>query len=205
MAMAPLDRPIPLRPDPDELVEADRRSRHRALASYALAHRDNVTPSTILRRNWPGDSRALAILKAARSPTSTADFPPHDVTAAFRSLAPGWAAWKLFDHAAAMRLLLFGIHTVLIPAVAALSPAPVFVAEGGAAPAVQLGFAETTVGPAKRVLVLAAVTSELQHVSADNATAVIGRILADGSRLRSFSRARSGALGTFGHAKVAQA
>jgi hypothetical protein len=172
---------VPLRPDRREAARIERRSWSRALASYALSYRDNWTPTQVLRKNWPNDTRASTIIKAAQNPTSTSDFPPHDIVGSFRSLAPGSAAWKLFGLPSALKLTLTGINTVLIPNIAALPPAPVFVAEGAAAPAVQLNFTESTLGPSRKILVLSAITSELQHASPDNAAQVIGKILADAS------------------------
>lgn len=65
--------------------------------------------------------------------------------------------------------------------VCGLPPAPVFVAEGKPAPAIQFTFAETTLGPVRKLLVLSAVTRELNEATPGTAEVVIGRILADRS------------------------
>ena len=57
---------------------------------------------------------------------------------------------------------------------------PVFVEEGKPAPNVQWNFAASTVlGPVRKILMLAAVTEELENCTPEAASAVIGRVLAD--------------------------
>jgi hypothetical protein len=101
---------VPLRPDHREREHIERRSWSRALAASALSSTQRGTAEKILRRTWPGDGRADVILKTAMSPTSTTDFPAADVVGAFKSLAPGSAAWKLFGREAALKLDLSGLH-----------------------------------------------------------------------------------------------
>ncbi len=74
---------------------------------------------------------------------------------------------------------LTGVTTIRIPSLAALPVQAIFVAEGSPAPAVQWGFAPTVVGPARKILLLATVTNELNDATPQTAKAVIGRILAD--------------------------
>ncbi|MGY8683903.1 hypothetical protein Q2941_39965 [Bradyrhizobium sp. UFLA05-153] len=114
-----MNAPIPLRPDFSEAARIEHRAWSRALAAQALSSPQR-SAERILKSSWPHDPRAAAILKTAVSPTSTADFPPVDVVAAFRSLAPGSAAWKLFAHEAALKLDLKGVHQINVPHVAAV-------------------------------------------------------------------------------------
>jgi hypothetical protein len=66
-----------------------------------------------------------------------------------------------------------------VPAIYALPPAPVFAGEGKPAPPVQFTLSGTTVGPARKILVLSGVTRELNEATPETAEVVIGRILAD--------------------------
>jgi hypothetical protein len=78
-----------------------------------------------------------------------------------------------------LKLDLSGLLSITLPGVSA-GPAPVFVAENAPAPVVQLTFGSgTVVGPTRKILVLSAVTEELQYATPDNATGIIGRVLAD--------------------------
>jgi hypothetical protein len=151
----------------------------RALAAMALSNAGHGRPETILRNNFPLDDRAARILKSATSPTSTSDWPPTDLVGTFRSLAPGSAAWKLFDHPSALRLDLSGIHTISIPHVASQPPAPVFVGEGSPGPVLTWTFLKNTLGPARKMLMFAGISEELETAVPGNASAVIGRVLAD--------------------------
>jgi len=54
-----------------------------------------------------------------------------------------------------------------------MPPVPVFVEEGKPAPAVQFTFAGTTLGPVRKVLILSAVTRELNEATPNTAEAVI--------------------------------
>jgi hypothetical protein len=174
-----MNQPVPLRPDFNEAMRLERRSWHRALACHALARVRHDDPNRIRKSAWPADERAALILKAAQNPTSTASFPAHDAVAAFRSLAPGSAAVALFDLG--LKLDLRGVTTVSIPNVAAFPAAPIFVEEGKPGPSVQWPFGKAVVGPVRKLLVLSAVSGELNDATPDTAAAVIGRVLADAS------------------------
>jgi hypothetical protein len=76
---------------------AEGRSLQRAITASVLARIQKTTPEKVLRGAWPRDEGAALILKAPVSPTGTGSFPAHDVVGAFKSLAPGSAALKLFD------------------------------------------------------------------------------------------------------------
>jgi hypothetical protein len=69
--------------------------------------------------------------------------------------------------------------TVSIPGLAALPPLPVFVEEGRPAPAVEFTLAKSVIGPTKKILVLSAVSAEIENATPQGAAAVIGRVLAD--------------------------
>jgi hypothetical protein len=180
IAMNYADRqsPIPLRPDRGALAQAEARSWHHALAARALSTIRRGDAAKICKTSWPGDPRAAELLqKTAQTPTSRSDFPAYAVAEGFRSLAPGSAAMRLFERG---RILdLSGITQITVPNVASLPPAPVFVGEGMPAPVVNLPLGAATLGPSRKILILAALTNELEDATPDTASAVIGRVLAD--------------------------
>jgi hypothetical protein len=100
-----------------------------------------------------------------------------DPVGAFRSLAPGSAALRLFD--VSEKFDLTGITTIRLPRVAASPVRPVFCGEGAPAPAVQFTTAATTLGLARKILILSGMTRELNEATPDTAASVIGRVLAD--------------------------
>ncbi|MET4016058.1 hypothetical protein [Bradyrhizobium sp. S3.2.12] len=174
-----MNAPIPLRPDFAEAHRQQRQSWHRAVAASALAVSKGADPSDVLKAAWPSDQRAALILRAAQSPTSTDDFPAFDKTGLYQSLAPSSAALQLFERG--LQLDLAGITTIRIPNFASLPPAPIFIGEGKPAPNVHWTFDATALGPARKVLILAAVTGELEAATPESASALVGRILADAS------------------------
>jgi hypothetical protein len=153
---------------------AEGRSIQRAITASVLATLRKTTPEKILKATWPRDEGALLLFKAAQTPLKASDYVHFDQVGAFRSMAPGSAALKLFD--ASVKLDLTGLTTVSAPRFA-LSNKAVFVPEAGPAPALQLVGGGTVVGPAKKVLVLSAVTRELDDATPETATAVVGRAL----------------------------
>jgi hypothetical protein len=72
-----------------------------------------------------------------------------------------------------------GITTIKLPRVSGLPPVPIFVGEGQPGPAMQWTFANTTLGPVRKILVMAAVSGELQMATPETASAVIARVLSD--------------------------
>ena len=56
---------------------------------------------------------------------------------------------------------------------------PGFIEEAAPAPVTELTFAGVDVGPARKILILAAVTGELENATPETASTVIGRALAD--------------------------
>jgi hypothetical protein len=89
------------------------------------------------------------------------------------------AALQLF--ARGLNLDLKGINSIAIPNITSWPPQPVLVAEGAAGPNVQWGFGAAVIGPARKILVMAATTGELENATPETASAVIGRVLADAS------------------------
>jgi hypothetical protein len=158
-------------------TDTERRSWHRAIAAHVLASGGHEDPSKIVKAAWPDDARAIAITRGAVTPNTTASFPTYDAVVAYRSLAPSSAALALFDQA--IKLDLDGATTIRIPSFAAMPVQPVFVEEGKPAPNVQWDFAATVLGPARKILMLSAVTAELETATPETASAVIGRVLSD--------------------------
>jgi hypothetical protein len=68
-----------------------------------------------------------------------------------------------------------------VTCVASLPVQPVFVGEGSPGPAVMFGLGKTVLGPVRKILVLSAVSEELNDATPQTAAAVIGKILADAS------------------------
>ena len=173
-----MDRPIPLRPDPRALYANDRLSLARAVAASALGVIKMGDSQKILKASWPRDEQASLILRGAVSPTSTANYPTRDTVAFFRSLAPGSAALKLFETS--NKFDMRGMTTVRMPRAAGLSSLPIiFVAEGAPGPVLMGTTAVTTLGPMRKILLLSAVTRELNEATPETAVAIITRILSD--------------------------
>ena len=150
---------------------------HRAIAAKALATAHHGDAGKIVKGAWPGDDRAALIARAAMPPLTTSGYPAYSPVVAFRSLAPSSAALQLFELG--MALDLTGKTTIRIPNVSALPTQPIFVGEGLPAPNLQWSFASTILGPARKILMLSAVTSEMQNATPETASAVIGRVLSD--------------------------
>jgi hypothetical protein len=166
--------PISLRLDPAAAERNQRRSWQRAIAARALSAIQKDSAAKIIEKAWPDDRQALHIVRAAST----------DLAAAFRSLAPGSALFELLGLGTGYDLT--GITTLKLPHVSGLPPVPIFVGtpdllivEPGIAPNLQRTFANTTLGPVRKILVMAAVSGELQLATPETASAVIGRVLAD--------------------------
>jgi hypothetical protein len=176
-------KPIPMRADRKAAFHLECRSWARAAAAQALSARNTTrgTATQILRREWGDDERASIILKAAVSPTSlaTSGLPLIDRVGEWRSLAPAAAIWQLLSHDLAMKLDLNATNIINVPFISSLSAPPPFVGEGSPAPNLQATFIKTPLGPARKVLVLASVSEELQDASPQNAAQIIGRVLSD--------------------------
>ena len=165
--------------------DLERRSWQRAIAAKVLASKYTNDASKIaadtVKSAWPNDDRALMITRGAVTPTTSADWWSYNPVVAYRSLCPNSAALALFQMG--MALDLTGATTIRIPSVptAVGQPVPaVFVEEGKPAPSVQWNFdADIILGPARKLLMLSAVTEELENCTPDTASAVIGRVLVD--------------------------
>jgi hypothetical protein len=158
----------------------ERRAWTRAITARVLALAQRGEPTKILRDAWPDDRRAATILRAVSVPTDTsATAIAPTIVESFRSLAPGSAALNLFAQPAALKVDMTGIAQIKIPHLGSLPPQPIFIAEGAPAPALQLSFAASTLGPVKKILLLAAVSGEIENAVPESASAVIARCLSD--------------------------
>jgi hypothetical protein len=159
-----------------------RRALVRAITAQALSTLRRSTPISVLSRAWPGDDaaeRALGMItRAATSPLKTGDAPAL-VTQGVRALArlaPRSAALQLFDLAMSVDMS-GGLAVVKIPNISTV-PAAAFVAEGAPAPLVEFDLGGATLGPVRKIVILSAVTRELETASPEAASQIIGRLLA---------------------------
>ena len=169
-------KPIPLRPDLGALAERDRRSVLRAITALAVGAVRSGDPQLMLKCAWPDDHYASEVLRAVSNPLTTAGYPVANVAGLFRSIAPKSAALELFSHGATIDLT--GLNTVAIPYVGTL-PASPFVAEGAPGPVLQPLTAALTVGPTKKILVMASVSRELDQATPQGAVDIVSTILGD--------------------------
>ncbi len=168
---------------PEDITEnsAHRRAFIRAVTAQTLSAVRRGSAASILSKNWPHDALAEKTLRmisrGAVSPLSTGDVPVLAVQAIrmLPRLAPRSAALRLFADCLAMDMT-GGIATIRIPNVADIPPAQ-FIAEGEPAPLVEFAMSGATLGPVKKIVILSAVTRELEMASPDGATEIIGRLL----------------------------
>ena len=151
--------PLPLRPDHTAIERERRRSFVRGITCLALNSGRPDGAADLLRRTWNNDLQAAEWVKAATSPSSTANFPAVTKTSVLQSLAPASASAQLF--ARCLQLSLAGISEIRIPHIAT-APQPGFVPEGSAAPLAQFSLAGVDLGPVRRILILASVSGELE-------------------------------------------
>jgi hypothetical protein len=156
--------------------QSARRSFHRAITAMALGQEGARAAAAVLNRAWPGDTRAEMILRAATSPTTTANFWTETVTSPLVTLAPDSAAAQLF--AECFQVDLAGVTSVRLPYVTT-TPQPGFIAEGAPAPAAQLSLSNVDIGPVRKLLILAGLSGELDNAHPATASAMIGKALAD--------------------------
>jgi hypothetical protein len=185
-------QPIPLRPDPGALRQAERRSFMRAAAAAVIGHRDRQNPVDVLRRSWASDGTSESVLKSVlkspMAPTGTGDYPAAQSNVVLPLLAPSSASARLLSLATTFDMR--GVSTVAIPWIAAGTiPPPAFVAEDAPAPLVNLTTAKSVLGPVKKLLILSAFTDELRDASVPSAASIISAALAIASE-----RALDGAL-----------
>jgi hypothetical protein len=161
-------------------VSAERRlelrSYHRALTAHLFEQAGRGLASDVVKSFR--DGRASLLLRAAVAPTGRGDFPVQRIVDIYRSLAPSSAAMALFERS--MHLDLSGIDQIYLPNVTNPASAPaIFVAEGAPARVTQMVFNKTTLGPACKTLVIAAVSNELEAATPQTASQVIARVLSD--------------------------
>lgn len=172
-----MSAPIPLRADPAALARAERRSFVRAATAIVLGSRHGAPHPEEIVKTWGDDAMAGRVLRAASSPTSTASYPQMQATAVLPMLAPASASARLLAAAGALDLA--GIASIRLPFIGAAGRPPVpFVAEGAPGPVVDLVVSATVLGPARKLLILAALTRETQEASAGTAERVISDALA---------------------------
>jgi hypothetical protein len=164
---------------PEDISDAQRRrSIVRAVAAMTVAAPQKADPAVVLRKMWQDDSSADHVLRAATNPTSTANVWAIQTNLVLPMLAPAAASTRLF--ALSMQLSLDGIATLRLPFIggAGRPSAPVFIAEGAAAPVVDLATSAAILGPTCKLCILSAVSGELQEASADTAEDVVSAALA---------------------------
>lgn len=170
-------QPIPLRADPLALARAERRSFIRAATAIVLGSKQGAPHPEQIIKTWADDAMAARVLKAATSPTSTADYPQMQATAVLPMLAPSSASARLL--AAATALDLSGVTSIRLPFIGASGRPPVpFVAEDAPGRVVDLNLSATILGPVHKLLILSALTRETQDASAGTAERLIGDALA---------------------------
>lgn len=175
-----MNKPFPLtvaeRAAPDPLRNWYRRATALAMCGIGGArHLDEA-----MARMWPEERASHdLILRGAVSPTTTTSAAPlvsTGVVEFLTSLRPRSAAAQLF--ASALNVDLQGVGQVAVPRFNAF-PDPVFVGEGAPAP-VGLGpTGSATIGPARKMMMLAGVTGELATYSAPSAEAIIRFVMND--------------------------
>jgi hypothetical protein len=170
-----MNAPIPLRPDPGAMRQAERRSFMRAAAAAFIGHRDREDSLKVLRRSWADDS-AERVLKAAMAPTGTADYPAAQANRVLPLLAPSSASGRLLALATTFDMA--GYATIAVPWIGTGTiPPPAFVGEGAPAPLVNLTTAKSILGPTRKLLILSAFTSEMQAASVPAAETLISQAL----------------------------
>ena len=174
---APMTQPIPLRADPGALERSERRAWQRSIAASVFAVNQRTKATAILNGRGRATCAPHQSPRQRHRPRPQQSSFPQDVVAAFRSLAPGSAAASLF--ALSNILSLAGLLTIRIPYVASLPPVQIFIGEGLPAPVQQFTLDLSTLGPTRKMLLMAAVSGELEQAGPEAASLIIGRVLAD--------------------------
>ena len=147
----------------------------RACATLVLGTKGGIERTDQVLKHWR-DDMAGRIVKAAQLPTDTGDFPQLQTTAILPLLAPARASARLLSLA---KSLLSGVSSTKLPFIGATGrPSVPFVAEGQPGPVADLTIASAILGPAKKLLIMAALTRENQKTSAETAQTLIGSALA---------------------------
>jgi hypothetical protein len=176
--------PVVVPEDANGLEALQRRSFYRAataraLHAFAKARDAESTPERVVHRAWPRDADAITIIRAAVPPlTTSSTLGQISRVALWQLLAPASAAARLFAHPSVLNLDFEGVATYSIPHVAS-PPAPIWVAEGAAIPAISMTHGSTTIGPPRKLAFLAGITNELEAASPEAASAIIGRTMTE--------------------------
>jgi hypothetical protein len=171
----PVSAPIPLRADPTALARSERRSFIRLCTLKALSARSGAPSATAIAKaaGWDDVDR---VLKSPQTATGTDNYPARQSVHILPALAPSSASARLL--AMATTLDLTGITSITLPNfLPAAQPFGFFVAEDAPAPVIDLIAGSTTLGPAKEVLIVVALSGELRQASAQNAEALVSQAL----------------------------
>ena len=172
---------VPLRPAYSEVASSQSRSIQRALAAEAIFALTQEPPHKIIARAWPNDHLAGALTREATTQATTGT--NADLLATLRfsflsGLAPQSAAVKLF--ARAMKLDFSGVYTASIP-YAATRPEGAWVGEGQPFPVKSGTIGTAIIGPVRKLMLGRAVTGELEFAATENASAIMGRLISEGT------------------------
>jgi hypothetical protein len=168
--------PADLRPTPID---------HITRAITALAMAGPVDAERAVIKLWPRDEHTQLIVRAATSPASTSgsgwasQLTAQAVGAFLNSVAVKSAAARLFDLCPRIGLG-NGFASISLPMLTT-GFTPGLVSEGSPIPVQQGIFDSVTLGPTKKLAVLAAITNELRGYSAQDAEALVRAALADGA------------------------
>jgi HK97 family phage major capsid protein len=153
----------------------------RLVTANAVAFNGRLTADEIAKSWWGKDLRQLELIaKAAVQPTSTTSaggLVAAEMGPFIRSLRHRSAAAALMSVAPMASLSRIG--AVALPMAASGFPDAVFVAEGGAIPAVQGTFGTAIVGPPSKLALIAGLSEELSAYSAENAEVIVGEAMED--------------------------
>ena len=157
-----LSRPIPLRPDRDAAAREWQRGFTRA-ATIRVLSQLRKSPAAEIERE----------LKAAVVPLKQSDFPGSSVTRLLL-LAPPSVAAQVLPGGTVVDLTGISQYSSPLPWNFA---AGAFIGEGAVIPTRQGSYAGMTVGPVRKIALLAALSDELETSSGDIATAIISNAL----------------------------
>ncbi|WP_409188906.1 hypothetical protein [Bradyrhizobium sp. RDM4] len=128
-----------------------------------------------VRKTWNDEvAEALTRAAVAQATQETSGLPLVTKADILPVIAPDSAAVRLF--ARCPRFSLDGVYDVAVPR-GVPDTLPPFVGEGKPAPNIRVTFADSKVGPTRKILVTSAVTAELENASAETASDVIGHII----------------------------
>ena len=157
-----------------------RRSLHRLLAATALAELTNSSVDKIIDRAWPNDTLVRTAVNITGMSSAVA-LAPSVVGPALTGIAPASAASRLFEHERTIKLDFKGVAEYRIPR-GSLTPQPIFIAEGAPMPMSQLALTSATIGPPRKILLGTAISNEVEFLSANTASSIIGSAPSSPSR-----------------------